>query len=221
MTSEGSSPDRKERSPIPPIWFSIGDPPRREPPVVPGYRLAVWERVPLVRANVLGCLSLPVWFIFFSWIAAMVSRRSEYAIVFTLPSFVVGLLLVVVGVPLVHEAVHGIVALLLGARPSFGVGAGFAYTTFRESVGRSGYAAVALAPLIVISIAGIAAVAVWPEHTELILFVVVVNAAGAIGDLWMTWRLRDVPPNARLYDLADGFAALVPEEAPSQVGAEA
>lgn len=221
MTGEGASANGGRRSPVPPIWFSLGDPPRREPPVVPGYRLALWEQVPLGRLSTLSCLSLPLWFVLFSLAAAVLGGQSEFAVVFTFRTILVGLFLMLVVVPLLHEAVHGIMSLLIGARPSFGVGAGFAFTTFREPVGRLAYAAIALAPLVVISIAGIAAMIWWPEGAEATLVVLIVNAAGAVGDLWMVWRLRDVPPNARLYDLADGFAALVPEEASSQVRAEA
>ncbi|MBX5445165.1 DUF3267 domain-containing protein [Sphaerobacter sp.] len=221
MTSEGSSANGTRRSAVPPIWFSIGGPPRREPPVVPGYRLALWEQVPLGRLSAFGCLSVPLWFVFFSLAVAVLGGPSEFAVVFTFRAILVGLLLMLVVVPLLHEAVHGVVSLLIGARPSFGVGAGFAYTTFREPVGRLAYAAIALAPLVVISIVGIAAMVWWPKGAEATLVVLIVNAAGAVGDLWMVWRLRAVPPNARLYDLADGFAALVPEEASTQMQAEA
>ncbi len=42
-----------------------------------------------------------------------------------------------------------------------------------------------IAPLIVISIAGIAAMAVFPKIAHFILIPLVVNAAGSVGDLWI------------------------------------
>lgn len=213
MAGEDARTTGKGRSAeVPAVWFSVGGAPRREPPAVPGYRLLTWERVPLGRLSVLGLLSVPLWFLFFGALVAALGGPSEYEVVFTFRAILIGLALLLLVVPLLHEAVHGVVAWLVGARPSFGVGAGFAFTTFREPVGRAAYAAIGLAPLLVLSVAGIAVMLWWPSLAVATLVILVGNASGAVGDLWMVWHLRNVPPAARIYDLADGFAAFVPEK---------
>ncbi|MDI3339044.1 MAG: DUF3267 domain-containing protein [Sphaerobacter sp.] len=214
MRDDGRLEERRER-PSPPVWVTIGEAPLREPPIVPGYRLVHWERLRLGRLSLLGLLSMPLWAMAFTGVAAALGGPRQYALVVTPRAIVVGLLLLFVVVPLLHEAVHGLLAWLLGARPSFGIGAGFAYTTFRAPVGRRAYAAICLAPLVVLSVAGVAVMVAWPQGAMATLVVLVGNASGAVGDLWMAWRLRTVPPDARLYDLADGFAVLAPE--PGQV----
>src|SRR5690606_29319888 len=99
----------------------------------------------------------------------------------------------------------------VGARPFYGVGPGFAYTSFREPVSPRAYRAIGLAPLIGLSILGVAVMVLWPSLALATLVFLVGNASGAMGDLWMFWRLRGLPADAQIYDLADGFAVLVPD----------
>lgn len=185
--------------------------PRREPPEVPGYRLLAWERIPLGRVSVIGLVSLPVWFVLFAALTGLLGGPSEVEVQFTLSGLVIGLLVCLIGVPVLHEAVHGLVAMLAGARPRYGLGPGYAYTTFDEPVGRGAYLAIGLAPLIVLSVLGVALQLLVPAIIGVTQLALVVNAAGAVGDLWMAWRLRTVPADALIYDLADGFATFVPD----------
>jgi hypothetical protein len=114
-------------------------------------------------------------------------------------------------VPLLHEAVHGLAAMLAGVKPSYGIGLGFAYTTFPDPVGKRPYLAIGLAPLVVLSALGIPLAAIWEGGTGAVIFFLVVNAAGAIGDLWMSSKIVRQPADALFVDLADGFAVYVPE----------
>ncbi|CCF84610.1 conserved membrane hypothetical protein [Nitrolancea hollandica Lb] len=123
----------------------------------------------------------------------------------------IALALLLVVVPVVHEAVHGIVAQLTGAHPSYGVGPGYAYTTFLEPVGKGEYLLIGLSPLVVLSVIGLAVLVLVPSITGLTLVFLVGNAAGAVGDIWMAWRTRQLPAGVRIYDLADGFVAYLPE----------
>jgi hypothetical protein len=117
------------------------------------------------------------------------------------------------GMPLAHEAVHGLVARLLGARPRYGLGQGFAYTTFEKPVSRDEYLAIGLAPLVVLSGLGLGLLRGAPELAGQTLTLLVGNASGAAGDLWVAWRVLSLPREARVRDLADGFAVYLPLEA--------
>jgi hypothetical protein len=68
---------------------------------------------------------------------------------------------------------------------------------------------VGLAPLLVLSVACVTLALAWPAAAGYLLLAAIVNASGAIGDLWMAWRTLRLPRAALFYDLADGFAALV------------
>lgn len=185
--------------------------PRREPPDLPGYRLIARERIPIVRVTWLGVLTVPFWLAVFNLLSASLGGRFINRFTFTIQSVVIGILIVLIVVPVVHEVVHGVVARLAGARPKFGVGAGFAYTTFREPVGLVAYWVIGLAPLVVLSLFGLAVMVLSPSVAGLTLVFLVANASGAMGDVWVAWHLRALPREVRIFDLADGFAAFVPE----------
>lgn len=185
--------------------------PRREPPELPGFRMVARERIPIGRVSWIGVATVPFWLVLFILISRVLGgpRFDQFEI--SVLDAVVALAIILVGVPVLHEAVHGIVARLAGARPTFGIGPGFAYTTFREPVGKLAYLAIGLAPLVLLSVAGVALMVVVPSIAGKTLLFVVTNGAGAVGDLWIAWSLRRLPSDARIYDLADGFAAYVRE----------
>ena len=192
--------------------------PRREPPDLAGFRLLVREQIPLRRVGWIGMASVPAWIVAFDLLSGAFGGRVITRPSITLLGFIIGVVLALIGVPVLHEAVHGVVARLAGARPEFGVGAGFAYTTFGEPVGRLAYLVIGLAPLVVLSAAGVAVAVGWPRYAGFVLVFLVANAAGAVGDLWVAWEIRRLPPEVRIYDLADGFAAYLPESSPARSG---
>jgi hypothetical protein len=113
--------------------------------------------------------------------------------------------------PVIHELVHGLIAALAGARPVYGIGPGVAFCHFREFVGKGAYAAILAAPLLVISIAGIALMPFTPVILRgPLLAILVTNAAGAVGDIASLLQLASVPADARIADTSDGFEIYVP-----------
>lgn len=185
--------------------------PRREPPDPPGYRRVTYDRIPMTRVTLLGLISAPIWLGFFMFVSGALGGPGEISFEVSFVDLIIALVLLLVAVPVVHEAVHGIVAQLTGAHPSYGVGPGYAYTTFLEPVGKGEYLLIGLAPLVVLSVIGVAVMVLAPSIAGLTLVFLVANAAGAVGDVWMAWRTRQLPPCARIYDLADGFVAYLPE----------
>ena len=184
---------------------------RHDPPDVPGYRLHDRPAIPINRLNLLSFpLAIPFGVMFYV-IGALLQPGGEVIIRFSLWSLLLLAGIVLVAVPLVHEAVHGLVARALGANPFFGVGSGYAYTSFREPVTPAQYRWITVSPLLILSALGIFMFPLTPEWFVFILGFTVTNAAGSIGDIWILNRIRQLPEDALIYDLADGYAAFVPE----------
>lgn len=105
---------------------------------------------------------------------------------------------------IIHELVHGMIMWWYGKSVSFGViptkgvfyVASFGqYMTRRESI------LTALGPLIVITIGAIPLMAVVPPlYAIVVFFILVVNATGAVGDIYLVWRLLHLPKGTLLYD---------------------
>lgn len=187
----------------------IGRPPRTEPPEMPGFVQVAHARIDLIQLSIAGIVLVPFWWFVFDRLVRLVSGATFHTSV-GLVEVVVGAFVALLVVPVIHEAAHGLAAILIGVRPSFGVGPGYAYTTVHEPLGRYAYLAVGLAPLVLIGAGGVGLAAVWPSIAGWLVFACVVNAAGAIGDLWMAWCILRLPRDAIFVDLADGFAAFVP-----------
>jgi hypothetical protein len=189
----------------------IGEPPHTVAPVLSGYQQISHESLEIGKLTLLGLLLIPAWAIGFTALLAILGGRREFEITFNVWEFLwmAGLLVAVI---VVHELLHGVVAALFGAKPSFGVGPGFAYTTFLESMSKVAYLAIGVAPLIIISVVSVAGALIWPAAAGWLLLVAIINAGGAVGDLWMAARIVRSPSDARFYDLADGFAIYVPQQ---------
>jgi hypothetical protein len=121
---------------------------------------------------------------------------------------------VVVGVPLGHELVHGAVYRLFGYEVSYGVApavGGFYVAAFGQFQTRQANLVVALAPLVVLTPVGLAGLAVGGPVVQAVAYLgLVLNTAGAVGDLYLasvlaraspgTLMYEGVPPNAYLYE---------------------
>lgn len=142
------------------------------------------------------------------------------------PLVVVGLiagnLLTYAAILPLHEGVHALIILLLGGRPTFGLKLPLAAycTAPNQLFTRAGYTAVALAPLILISLAGVALIWLAPNAAAYTLFGLAGNVSGAVGDLAAARRTLALPPDALIADTATGFIAYVPDEALATAPAE-
>ncbi len=183
-----------------------------EPPDVPGYRLVKQERIPIGRASMIGLISAPIWLAGFAALARLLGGYQHPSVHVTFVGVIIALLILTLIMPFVHEAIHGLFALIFGARPSFGVGAGFAYTTFRKPVRTIPYLVIGLAPLVLISVAGVTILGTTSFYPGQTLVFLVGNGAGAFGDLWVARMVFDLPRSCLITDLADGFAYYLPKE---------
>lgn len=129
-------------------------------------------------------------------------------------ALVAGNLLAYAAILPLHEGVHGLVILLLGGRPTFGLKLPLAAycTAPGQLFTRAGYTAVALAPLIVLTLAGALVTWLAPNVGAYLLFGLAGNVAGAVGDLAAVARLRTLPESALIEDTQTGFVAYVVAE---------
>lgn len=115
-------------------------------------------------------------------------------------------LVVIVVVP--HELVHGLAMARYDGDASYGVGVShflFPYAYARSDprgYSRNQFVVIALAPLVVITAAGLALSMVVP--TRWLAVPLAVNAAGSIADLWMAATVLRFPPDVRITGLGDG-----------------
>lgn len=116
-----------------------------------------------------------------------------------------------------HELVHGLAIRLYGHKPRFGVALskGVMYATTDNALfPRNQFIVVALAPLAAMTLAGLALMVVLPDALGYYVgLMVALNAAGAIGDLWMAAVVMRYPVEALVRDEADSIRIYVFEAA--------
>jgi hypothetical protein len=120
-----------------------------------------------------------------------------------------GLAIVIISVLVIviHEAVHGVFFWLFTQhRPVFGFQVWYAYAGLPEGVyiRRNPYLVVGLAPLVVLSLVGVALFAIVPPLLLWPVFIfVTINAAGAVGDMMVAGWLLFQPASALIHDSGD------------------
>jgi hypothetical protein len=181
-----------------------------DPPEIDGYELVERRQIPLGQVSLVGMLTIPLWGVFFLAVSWIFGGHAHLHLDITISGVLLAIFNLLLFMPLLHEAVHGIAARAFGARPTFGVGAGFAYTTFREPIRPIPYLIVGVAPLLVLSVLGLIVLTLRPLAPGQTLIFLVGNATGAFGDLWMIWQLPKLPRGSLICDLADGFAYYLP-----------
>lgn len=126
-----------------------------------------------------------------------------------LAALIAGNLLLYGAILPVHEAVHAAVILGLGGHPTFGVKLPVAVycTAPGQLFTRDGYVVVALAPLVVLTLAGAGVVWVAPTVGAYLVLALAGNVAGAVGDLVAARGMGSLPPDALIADTATGYAA--------------
>ncbi len=125
------------------------------------------------------------------------------------PLLGLGLALIVLPV---HEWIHGLVIARYGHRPRYGIKL---FVLFATSDGalfrRDEFIRIALAPLLVISLVGAIIMLFLPFGLAYwVALAVVLNAGGAIGDLWMTAVVLRFDSSALVRDEEDSMRVFAP-----------
>lgn len=116
---------------------------------------------------------------------------------------IVAVFLVCLATYLVHEAIHGLVFRLLGYRVSFGFAAhvpAFYTAAFGQFITWRDNLLVGVAPFIVITAVAVPLLAAPLPVASVAYLVLLVNTSGAVGDVYMSWRLWRLPPETLCYD---------------------
>lgn len=169
---------------------------------------------------VLLLLSIPLFLLSsvgFGWILWQIHGPDVFASVFTVTEidggtafaldvigvgipFLVALIVVVV----VHELIHGAVMQFYGYEVTYGVNpamGAFYASAFGQFQPREQLFAIGLAPLVIITLVVTPLLAIpIPIGALTAYFVLWMNATGAVGDLYVLWRLRNMPAGTLLYD---------------------
>ena len=136
-------------------------------------------------------------------------------------TFVVGVLAgTVLGVVL-HEAVHGLVFMMFGGRPRFGLkpwtrfGPVFYAAAPGSYLGKWRYVAAGLGPAVLLTVALAIALALAAESgllASVLMWAFVLNVAGSAGDMLMMRKVISYPGAARFEDTGEGFVVYGPAE---------
>ena len=177
------------------------------------------DRRMLLIMNIGGLVLL----IFFGWLftkLAILLRPADAAAFLILRwegigaflTIVIVLAILIVTITL-HEAIHGLgFYVLANARPIFAFRGAYAYAAAPDwYIPRNKYLVTALAPFVVISLIGIGLIPVVPATwIAPLVLACVINASGAVGDLWVALLLLRQPPDALSNDRGDEIKIFTP-----------
>lgn len=106
-----------------------------------------------------------------------------------------------------HEGLHGLAFAFWGGRPYFGAKLPLAlYCGAKNQLfHRNQYLVVGLAPLVVITLAGIVFTVLYPGFAVYTLLGTVGNFSGAAGDVWSVLRILRQPANVLVEDTETGY----------------
>jgi hypothetical protein len=136
---------------------------------------------------------------------------------FTLGSTFLGLIWIILGTAvmlIVHEAIHGAFFwFFTRSKPRFGFRGAYAFAAAPDwFIPRNSYLWIGLSPLILISLGGMALLAVAPASWfGFLLIILIFNASGAIGDLMIIAWLLGKPSSTLAQDRGDSVSAYLPE----------
>jgi hypothetical protein len=161
-------------------------------------------------------------------VAAILIRPHDFAFTFSLsikniiPTllFLAEFLVVIVVMMFVHEGFHGLFFWIFSCeKPKFGFKGYYAYAGAPGWYFHRGqYMVIGLAPLVGITLLGILGL-IWlpPFFLTPIYLLMVMNASGAVGDMWVVLRLLFSPADTWALDQGDGvefFRPSLPETKP-------
>lgn len=177
--------------------------------------LVATEPRTLLRLNLASLVPLVIALLFMGWWWAFVRQmRGPYSTAFSESlSVLVAVVVVIVVTFGGHELMHGLAIRWAGHKPRFGMelrkGVLFA-TADGAYFPRNHFVIIALAPLVLLTVIGMILMVFVPDTIGYYVgLIVVLNAAGSIGDLWMTVEVLRYPPDALVRDEADSIRIFV------------
>lgn len=178
-----------------------------------GYReaehLVLLEPGRALRLNLLALVPLAIMLALMAgWRALVLAARGPFPGGPSWPWWLWLVLILAVILPL-HEWLHGLAIRWAGHKPRYGLmlHKGALYATADGALfPRDVFIAIALAPLVGITLLGMGLMWVLPDGAAYyVALAVALNAGSAIGDLWMAAAARRYPPGALVRDEADSI----------------
>ena len=165
----------------------------------------VWLSIMLLAFVPIGAI--------FAGFASLATGGGAGEVRIELGSFVLFLVLIL-AIFVLHEVIHGATVLLFGQRPRFGAGLmhGLPYlsTTADAEFARDQFVVIALAPLAVISVAGVGLMFLTPALSAWLVFPLALNALGTIGDLALVRVALRYPRSVVIQDEQTGITVRGP-----------
>jgi hypothetical protein len=162
----------------------------------------------LLWLNILALVPLLAMVIVMGWWWVLIARGLSPGGTVDVPWWIAVIAILLVVLPL-HELLHGITIGAIGHRVRYGakLSKGVLYATAENALfRRDEYLGVALAPLVAITLGAMALMVVVPQWLSYYVAIgAVLNAGGAIGDLWSVGILLRYPASVLVRDEADGF----------------
>lgn len=170
----------------------------------------------MIATNLIGIpLLIVVGALFFAWARVWHSSVSGAINILGVLGMILGFALTLA----LHELIHGLAMQWYGAKPSYGVlwaGLALYATAPGYAFRRNNYLIISLGPLVGLSIL-CALLLMLPMIGGWTITVIVlcaaINAAGAMGDIWITGIVLRYPPQAYIVDEKDGVRVLMPAKA--------
>jgi hypothetical protein len=170
----------------------------------------------VIALNIAGLIFFVIFGMVFSSIAISVGRMSSEG------NFRLGLGemgLAVAGIVLtfvLHELTHGSTMQMFGASPKYGIiwkGLMLYATSPGYAYRRNSYVVIALAPFVFISVLTILGMWILQGTAWVALLAIcgVVNASGAVGDMWITMIVLRYAATAYVMDERDGIRVFLPK----------
>lgn len=162
----------------------------------------------LLVLNLLALVPLLVMLVWMAiwWVIVSVGRAPSAAV--DIPWWLALIAILLIVLPL-HELLHGLTINAVGHQARYGMklSKGVLYATSDKALfRRNEYLAVALAPLVGITLAAMLLMLVVPQGLAYYVGIAaVLNAGGAIGDLWSTAVVLRYPVSVLVRDEEDGF----------------
>lgn len=176
-------------------------------------RLLLWLNIAAFVPLVIALLAMDWW-----WRTARQLRGPFPDPFLSGLSFIGQVIVVAVVIALtfsLHEWIHGLAIRWAGHKPRYGMklSQGVFYATADDAYfPRNQFVVIALAPLVVLTVGGMAAMLLVSDTLAYYVgLLVVINAAGAIGDLWMSWEALCYPAHALVRDEADRIRIYMPD----------
>ena len=170
----------------------------------------------LIALNIVGVILFVIFGMIFSSLAfGLGGMPSEGNLRLGLGEISLAIVGIVVTLVL-HELTHGLVMQMFGASPKYGIiwkGLMLYATSPGYAYRRNNYVVIALAPFVFISVLVILGMWILQGTTWVVLLAIygVVNASGAVGDMWITMIVLRYAATAYVMDERDGIRMFLPK----------